>query len=152
MPDEAMFEAQIGKWVCIKKAKIEPGAEEMEKARILASIHDSMDRKIWEFIGKDFDLAVLDKIVNEITGAEYDEKKKVWTVKGRKSAEQIGEALAKCNSPSTTKQIPASANKHTVEIAKSYITRKVLDMLGVRLELDPGLVEKYLKDKAALKV
>ena len=145
--DEVKFEASIGKWVCIKKGKMEQGTDKIEAARVLASIHDSMDRKIWEFISDEINLEELDKIAYEITGAQYNEKKKKWELKGRKSEAQIAESLAKCNSPSTTKKMNLPNNKHALEIAKSYLTRKTLDLLGVRMELDPSIVEKYQKEK-----
>lgn len=141
------FEAEAGKWICIKKAKVDENTEDIEVARALASIHDSMDRKIWEFLGKEIDLEHLNKLAYEITGAEYNEKKKVWALKGRKSEAQIAEALAKCNSPSISKRMELPDNKHAKEIAKSYLTRTVLDLLGVRMELDPKLVEKFMGAK-----
>jgi len=150
MEDHILFDAQVGKWVCIKKIKIKPNTEPIEISRILASIHDSMDRKIWQYLEQEINLKELDEIAYEITGAQFDKKKKTYTVKGRKSEAQIAEALAKCNSPSTTKKITKSPNKHYLEIAKSYLTRKVLDLLGVRMELDPKLVEKFIETKSKL--
>lgn len=149
MPDSIEFTAQVGKWVCVKNQKIETDTTPLEIARSLASIHDSMDRKIWEFVGKEFPLEPLDKVAYEITGAEYNEKKKDWQLKGRKSEEQIAAALAKLNSPSTTAKLNAKTDSEK-ELKKSYITRRVLDLLGFRIELDPSVAEKYLKDLAAI--
>jgi predicted nucleotidyltransferase len=150
--DEIVFSAQVGKWVCIKKGKMEPGSGGMEVSRILASVHESMDRKIWEFLKDDFPLEALDKIAYEITDAEYNEKKKTWMLKGRVSEAQISQALAKLNSPGTTKRINEviQKTKNGPEIAKSYLSRKVIDLLGIRIELDPAVVEKYIKEKAQL--
>ena len=150
MEDHVLFDAQVGKWICIKKGKIDKDTADIEVSRVLASIHDSMDRKIWEYLGKEINLKELDEIAYEITGAQFDKKKKKYLVKGRKSEAQIAEALAKCNSPSTTKKMTKSPNKHYKEIAKSYLTRKVLDLLGVRMELDPKLVEKFVETKSKL--
>ena len=149
MEDSLKFEAQVGKWVCIKSHRADVNAP-LDTARALAGIHDSMDRKIWEFVGKEFPLEPLDKIVYEITGAEYNEKKKEWQLKGRKSEEQIATVLAKLNLPSTTAKMNAKTDSEK-EIKKAYVTRRVLDMLGFRLELDPKVAEKCLKDKALLK-
>jgi hypothetical protein len=145
--DEVVFSAQVGPWVCIKKQKVEPDTKKIEIARMLASIHDSMDKKVWHFLGEDFRLEELDKIAYEITGAQFDEKKKEWVVRGRTTEQQIAEALAKLNSPATTRQMNVGSARGK-EIAKSYLTRKVLDLLGFRLELDPKAVDKYLGEKA----
>ena len=152
MADEVKFEAQIGKWVCVKKQTILPGSM-MDAARILASIHDSMDRKTWEFLKEDIPLEKIDALVYEITGAEFNEKKKIWELKGRKSEAQIAEALAKCNSPTITKKMNEflPANKYAIEIAKSYLTRKTIDMLGIRIELDPEIAQKFMDEKIKLK-
>jgi hypothetical protein len=147
--DSVEFTAQVGKWVCVKKLSVAPNSNPVEVSRGLASIHDSMDRKIWEFIGREFPLEPLDKIVYEITGAEYNEKKKEWQLKGRKTEEQIAAALAKLNSPSTTAKLVAKTESEK-ELKKTYITRRTLDILGFRIELDPSMAEKYLKDRATL--
>jgi len=146
---EAVFTAEIDKWICVKKFKTEPNSSAIEVARGLASIHDSMDRKIWEYLGKEFDITKLDKIAYEITGAEYNEKKKTWELKGRKSEAQIAEALAKLSSPTTTRAIE-SQTTNGLEIQKAYLSRKVLDLLGIRLELDPKDVDKYLEERSKL--
>lgn len=151
--DEIIFSAQVGSWICIKKQKIEPDTPKLEVARILASIHDSMNRKTWEFLKDDFPLDELDKIAYEITGATFDEKKKEWSVKGRVTEAQLAECLAKLNNPSTGRRINELLNpptKNGPEIAKSYLSRKVIDLLGIRIELDPTTVEKYIKEKTQI--
>lgn len=149
MSDEIVFSAKVGPWICIKKQKIEQDIKNVEVSRTLASIHESMDRKIWEFLKQDFDLESLDRIAYEITGAVFDEKKKEWFLKGRISEQQITEALTKLRSPSTTKKI-TEQTKSGKEIAKAYLTRKVLELLGFNIELNPKTVDKYLEEKQKL--
>ena len=151
MTDEIVFSAQAGNWVCIKKQKVEPDTKKVEIARVLASIHESMDRKIWEYLKDDFPLEELDKIAYEITGAVYNEKKKDWLVEGRVGEQKLSEALAKLNNPTIGRRINdalASKTKNGPEIAKSYLSRKVIDLLGIRIELDLSIVEKYIKEKS----
>lgn len=149
---EILFSAEVKPWLCIKKQKIEEGTEKIEVSRALASIHNSMDRKIWEYLKDEFPLDELDKIAYDISGAQYYEKKKKYMVKGRLSEAQIATAMAKLSNPSTTKKINEviPKTKNGLEIAKSYISRKVLDLLGFRLELDPKIVEKYVNEKKKL--
>ena len=151
MAEEILFSAQVGNWVCIKKGKLEADSKKIEASRVLASIHESMDRKIWEFLKDDFPLEELDKIAYEITGAVYNEKKKDWLVEGRVSEERLSQALAKLSSPTTSRRINdvlMTKTKNGPEIAKSYLSRKVIDLLGIRIELDPSVVEKYIKEKS----
>lgn len=154
MAQEIVFSAEVGSWVCVKKHKVEPNTKKVEVSRALASIHDSMDRKIWEYLGEDFPLEQLDKIAYEISGAQFDAKKKEWLVKGKVSETQLSEVLAKLNNPRTSKKINEVLNPKTnngLEISKAYITRRVLDLLGFRIELDPKTVDKYLDEKAKSK-
>jgi len=151
MTDEILFSAQVGSWVCIKKGKLEADAKKVEVSRILASVHESMDRKIWDFLKEDFPLEELDKIAYEITGAAYNEKKKDWLVEGKVKEERLSQALAKLSSPTTSRRINdvlTTKTKNGPEIAKSYLSRKVIDLLGIRIELDPSIVEKYIKERA----
>ena len=148
--DHIIFDAKVKNWISIKKIKIKSDTEKAEISRILASIHDSMHRKIWDFLSEEIDLKELDEIAYEITGAQFDKKKKTYLVKGRKSEAQIAEALAKCNSPSTTKKITKSPNKYYLEIAKTYLTRKVIDLLGARIEINPKTIEKYMEQKTKI--
>ncbi len=148
--DEVRFEANIRGWVAIKKMKIDEDTPLIEASRILASIHDSLDRKIWEYLKEEIPTEKIDKKAYELTGATYDEKKKQWTVKGRKTEQQIAQVLAKCNSATALKGIKLPEVKQAKEIAKSYLTRKCLDLMGVRIELDPKLVEKYIEAKSKI--
>lgn len=153
MTDEIVFSAQVGNWVCIKKGKLEAGSKKVEASRILAGVHESMDRKIWDFLREDFPLEELDKIAYEVTGAVYNEKKKDWLVEGKATEERLSQALAKLSSPATSRRINdvlAAKTKNGPEIAKSYLSRKVIDLLGIRIELDPSVVEKYIKEKSQI--
>ena len=153
MTDEILFSAQVGNWVCIKKGKVEDNGKKIEASRVLASIHESMDRKIWEFLKDDFPLEELDKIAYEITGAVYNEKKKDWLVEGRATEQKLSQALAKLNNPGVGRRVNEllkPTTKNGPEIAKSYLSRKVIDLLGLRIELDPGIVEKYIKEKSQI--
>lgn len=153
MTNEVNFSAQVGSWVCIKKGKVEDNASKVEVSRILASVHESMDRKIWDFLKDDFPLEELDKIAYEVTGAAYNEKKKDWRVEGKVTEERLAMALAKLSSPATTRRINEALtikSKNGPEIAKSYLSRKVIDLLGIRIELDPSVVEKYIKEKSQI--
>ena len=48
------------------------------------------------------------------------------------------------NSPSVLKSVELPKNKFARNLAKSYLNRKVLDLLKFSVELDPKIVEKYI--------
>jgi len=145
--DKIEFFAQAGKWVVVKKLKVEPNTEPMWIARFLISVHETMDRKIWGFMAKDFDLEALDAIAGELCGAEKG--KKGWKLKGRLSEDRMNEILAKLKSVSVSKQINnVVPTKKGRVIAKSYVTRKTIDIMGFPLYPDTKDIEKYLNEKA----
>lgn len=148
--DQVVFDAKIGNWICIKKQKVKQDSPAIENARILASIHDSMDRKIWDFLGGEFDLEAIDKVAYDITEAQYNEKKKTWGIKGRISEDHINQSLAKLNSPSVLRGVELPKNKFARNLAKTYLNRKVLGILKFSIELDPKIVEKYINKKPKL--
>lgn len=135
--DEVSFIAQVGNWVVIKKQKIEKDTKKIEVARILASIRSTMEKKIWDFLGDDFDLAKLDALATEIVGE-----------KGKISEERMAGMLAKLNSPATGKRIGELAQtKSAREIAKMYLTNRVLELANLRISADPEVIEKYIGEK-----
>lgn len=144
MTDKIEFFAQYDKWVAVKKLKIEDH-EPIDVARFLASVHDTLDRKMWEFIGDEIPLDALDGIAYELTGATQKGKK--WVV-GRKSEDEVNAILASIKSPSTTRKLGEHVkNKELKKLAKIYLTRRVFELLGVALEPDPKLIEKYIGKK-----
>lgn len=145
--------ANVKNWVCIKKGKIDSKTEDVEISRILASIIDSIDKKSWDFLSKDFDLKNLEEIAAEITGATQD-KKGNYEIKGRVTDEMIAKSLAMVNNPSTTKKLSEkNVNVNSAkEISKAYLTSRVLDILKVRTKLDPKLIEKYAEETHKKKI
>ena len=152
--EQIQFSAKVKNWVCIKKGKVDAATPKIEVSRILASIINSIDKKIWNFLDEDFDLKNLDEIACEIVGAVPINKKGELGIKGKVSEQKIAESLAKVNNPSTTKKFSQknSETKNGKEICKAYLTYKVLELLKVRIRLDPKLVEKYEEETHKKKI
>lgn len=147
------FTAEVGNWIVVKKLKVDSNAPKIEVSRSLASIQQTIGKKMWDFMCDELPIHEYDKIAYGVSGAQYDEKKKDWLIKGKVSEQQMATALVKLSNPSITKQINEVTKNKTktgVELAKSYITVKVLDLLGVRISVDPKLIEKYVTEKAKL--
>lgn len=144
MANQIEFFAQYGKWIVVKKMKIE-NQPKIEVARFLASVHESIDRKMWEFLGDEIPLDALDEIAVEITGATKKGKKLV--VPGLNEKRTI-EIMVKLKSSGTARKVNRLVKgKELSELAKTYLTRRVLEMIGVSIEPSSKTIEKYITKK-----
>ncbi len=134
-----LFDAEVGKWVCIKKLSVDKNTEPIDIATVLFSIEESINKKVWDFLKQEFDLEKVDEYVKELVGP------------GRTSAKKIEEVLAKINSPSTGKFLKTiTPTKKGREILKIYLTRKALELMNFKLVPDKKLLEDYQKEKQLL--
>lgn len=144
-PDQVKFQAKIDDWVCIKKGKFDENTDDIQAAKLLASIYDSFNRKIWEYVGTEVDLEELDQIAYDVTGAEYDEDKDEYRIEGRVTNDQIAEAMQAVKS-----KVPRMIDIEHDElrqVAKTYVTRKVLDLLKIRIDPNPKKLKKFVEKK-----
>jgi hypothetical protein len=139
--DKIEFFAKVGNWVCIKRGDVKEGTTGPDITRVLTSIQNSIDRKKWEFLGDDLDLKYIDTIAHELVEG-----------KGRVNADKLSEILAKVNGPGVGRKIKEVAKtKAAAEVAKTYLTRVVLDLLKFRIDLDSKLIEKFINQQEKLK-
>lgn len=144
-PDQVKFQAKIGDWVCIKKGKFGEDTDDIQAAKLLASIYDSFNRKIWEYVDSEIDLEELDQIAYDVTGAEYDEDKEEYRIEGRVTNKQIAESMQ-----AVKNKVPRKIDIEHDElrqVAKTYVTRKVLDLLKIRIDPNPDKLKKFVKKK-----
>lgn len=142
MSNKIEFFAEYDKWIAVKKLDA-TDRRPIEVARFLSSVHESIDRKMWEFMGEEMSLEELDKIAYELTGAQ--QKKKKWKVP-RKSQDEINQIIAQLKSPSVTRKMGIK-NKELKTLAKVYLNRKVLELLGIGVEPETKKIEKYIEKK-----
>ncbi len=148
---EFFAEVPSQKWVVVKKMRVDDDTTPLEIARFLASVHSTLHNKMFYFLGKELALEELDRIAAEIVGAEWNQKKKMWQLKGRISESKINEVLAKLKSPSVSREIgKVVKGKRRQELAKLYVTRKVLDLMKFPLEPDPSVIEKAIEETRLL--
>lgn len=134
-----LFDAEVGKWVCIKKLSVDENTEPVEIAAALFSIGESINKKVWDFLKQEFDLEKVDEYVKELVG------------QGRTSGKKIEEVFAKINSPTTGKFLKTiTPTKKGREILKIYITRKALELMNFKFVPDKKLLEDYQKEKQLL--
>ncbi|WP_421077681.1 DUF2666 domain-containing protein [Methanothermococcus sp. Ax23] len=132
--EKIQFRAKKGKWFVVKKMDIDENTEDIEVARLLNSIDETINKKIIEFLP--FDVKKLEEIADEI----YQKKK------GRVKEEDIANALAKLKSPSTTRKLNSITElKEGKEILKIILNNIILERLGIKTRLDTKLIDKYME-------
>ena len=132
--EKIQFRAKKGKWFVVKKMDINENTKDIEIARLLNSIDETIYKKVYEFLP--FDLKKLEEIADEI----YQKKK------GRVKEEDIANALAKLKSPSTTRKLNSiTESKEGKEILKIILNNIKLERLGIKTRLDTKLIDKYME-------
>jgi len=128
MPEKVEFIGNYKGWKCYKGFDSLDGKEKLDIARLLLSIRESFNEKIFEYLGEGFDLNFIQEIVDSIV----------------KEEKTISRALYKAKSPTTTKKLSEIANiKEAKDIAKGILTEMVLEKLGIE-RLTPDVLDKYL--------
>ncbi|MFU8653353.1 DUF2666 domain-containing protein [Methanotorris formicicus] len=134
MENKIQFIAKHNSWFVVKKMNIDDKTEDIEIARLLSSIDETVLSKLPEYLP--FDMKKLEEIADEI----YQKKK------GRIKEEDIVNALMKLKSPSTTKKLGEITNsKEGKEILKIILNNIILERLGIKTRIDPKLIEKYME-------
>ena len=132
--EKIQFRAKKGKWFVVKKMDIDENTKDIDVARLLTTINETVQKKIYEFLP--FDLKKLEEIADEI----YQKKK------GRVKEEDITNALAKLKSPSTTRKLNSiTESKEGKEILKIILNNIILERLGIKTRLDTKLIDKYME-------
>lgn len=131
MPEKVEFIGNYKGWKCYKGFESLDGKEKLDIARLLLSIRESFNEKIFEYLGQGFDLNFIQNIVDSIV---RDEK-------------TISKALYKAKSPTTTKKLSEIANiKEAKDIAKGLLAEMILEKLGIE-RLTPDVLDNYLGQK-----
>lgn len=136
MEDKINFLAKHGKWIAAKKIDIDENTEKIDVARLLLSVRETVNTKIFEYLDDEFDLQKIDDIVSDIVPA------------GKLSEEKIAEIFKKLKSPSVTRKL--EGDKLKKEIAKQILTEKVLQKIKLRT-LDAKAIDKYIRKKEMVK-
>lgn len=132
MEDKINFLAKHGKWIAAKKIDIDENTEKIDVARLLLSVRETVNTKIFDYFDDEFDLQKIDDIVSDIVPA------------GKLSEEKIAEIFKKLKSPSVTRKL--EGDKLKKEIAKQILTEKVLQKIKLRT-LDAKTIDKYIRKK-----
>ena len=132
--DFIYFKAKKDKWFVVKKMKITDKTEDIEVSRLLNSIDETINKKVYEYLP--FDL----KEIEEIADTIYVKKK------GRVKEEDISKALSTLKSPATTRKLNSITDlKEGKAIAKIILTNIILERLGIITKLDTKLIDKYIE-------
>lgn len=136
MEDHISFSAKYKSWIVVKKMKVDENIEDIDVGRILLSIRDTIDGKIYELLQGDFDIEGLKKIVDEIVPS------------GKLNEEQMASALKTAKSPKATKMLKElTEEKLKLEVYKGLLVEMVVQKLNLSM-LALKSLDKYLDDKS----
>jgi len=131
IPEKVEFISNYKGWKCYKGFDATEGKDKLDIARLLLSIRESFNEKIFDYLGKEFNIKFIGEIVDSII---RDEK----TISG---------ALYKVKSPTTTKKLSEIVDlKEAKDITKGMLTEMVLQKLGIE-RLTPNVLDDYLGQK-----
>lgn len=131
IPEKVEFISNYKGWKCYKGFDATEGKDKLDIARLLLSIRESFNEKIFDYLGKEFNIKFIGEIVDSII---RDEK----TISG---------ALYKVKSPTTTKKLSEIVDlKEAKDITKGMLTEMVLQKLGIE-RLTPNILDDYLGQK-----
>lgn len=131
IPEKVEFISNYKGWKCYKGFDATEGRDKLDIARLLLSIRESFNEKIFDYLGQEFNIKFIGEIVDSII---RDEK----TISG---------ALYKVKSPTTTKKLSEIVDlKEAKDITKGMLTEMVLQKLGIE-RLTPNVLDDYLGQK-----
>ncbi|HRZ19912.1 MAG: DUF2666 family protein [Candidatus Methanofastidiosum sp.] len=131
IPEKVEFISNYKGWKCYKGFDATEGKDKLDIARLLLSIRESFNEKIFDYLGQEFNIKFIGEIVDSII---RDEK----TISG---------ALYKVKSPTTTKKLSEIVDlKEAKDITKGMLTEMVLQKLGIE-RLTPNVLDDYLGQK-----
>jgi len=131
IPEKVEFISNYKGWKCYKGFDSTETKDKLDIARLLLSIRESFNEKIFDYLGQEFNIKFIGEIVDSII---RDEK----TISG---------ALYKVKSPTTTKKLSEIVDlKEAKDITKGMLTEMVLQKLGIE-QLTPNVLDDYLGQK-----
>jgi 3-oxoacyl-ACP reductase-like protein len=135
MEDHINFSAKYKSWVVVKKMKVDEEIEDADVGRLLISIRETLDNKIFEYLGTEFDIAALEKAADDMVPS------------GRLKEEQIASVIKAVRSPKTTKMLKEfTEEKLKLEVYKQLFAEIVMQKLNIS-SLTTKALDKYLDDK-----
>lgn len=136
--DHVSFTAKYKGWIVAKKIEIDEAVEDIDVARLLISIRETFYNKIYDYLGKDFNISFIEQIADEIVPT------------GKLSEEKIASILAALKGGAVTRKLSEIADTPAKkEIAKAILVEKVLEKMKLA-ELTPKMVDKYIEERHAL--
>ncbi|HIP15977.1 MAG TPA: DUF2666 domain-containing protein [Methanothermococcus okinawensis] len=138
--ENIQFRVKKENWFVVKKMDIDENTEDIDIARMLISINETVDRKIIEYLP--FDMKKLEEIADEI-----------YKKKGKIKNEDIVEVIKKLKSPKITRRLrKITDSKEGVEILRIILNRIVLERLGIKTRIDTKLIDRYIEKARNLEI
>ncbi|MCC7569622.1 MAG: DUF2666 domain-containing protein [Candidatus Methanofastidiosa archaeon] len=132
MDNHVHFSAKHGSWIAVKKLTIDDVTTDLDIARTLISIRETLDAKIYQYLSKDFDIAALEAKIGEFVPS------------GRLNEEAMASALKEAKSPKMTKFLKTlTDDKNKLEVYKGLAVELTLARLKLS-GMDRKPLDKYI--------
>jgi len=135
MDDHITFSAKYKSWITVKKMKIDENTDDLDIARLLFSVRETVNNKIYPFLEEEFNVLALEEKVSEIVPS------------GKLKEEEIAAALKALKSPKTTRMLKEfTSDKNKLEVYKGLFSELVLRKLSMNMVSIKAL-DKYMNAK-----
>ena len=135
MDEHISFSAKHKSWIAVKKTSIDENTDDLDIARILISIRDSLDAKISQYLEGEFDIKALEEKAEEIVPA------------GRVNEAAMATALKEAKSPKMTKFLKElTDDKNKLEVYKGLMMEMVVSKLKLA-EINIKALDKFIDAK-----
>lgn len=135
MDEHISFSAKHKSWIAVKKTSIDENTDDLDIARILISIRESLDTKITQYLGGEFDIKALEEKAAEIVPS------------GRINEAAMATALKEAKSPKMTRFLKElTDDKNMLEVYKGLMMEMVVSKLKLA-QLNIKALDKFIDAK-----
>lgn len=135
MDEHISFSAKHKSWIAVKKTSIDENTDDLDIARILISIRDSLDTKILQYLEGEFDIKALEGKAAEIVPS------------GRANEAAMATALKDAKSPKMTRFLKElTDDKNKLEVYKGLMMEMVVSKLKLA-EINIKALDKFIDAK-----
>lgn len=133
--DHISFTAKHEDWITVKKEQINEKTKNIDIALILASIGETAERKVEEYLKKEFKLEKLDEVEDYVLEGNHDPK-----------IREMPEILENLISKETAEKLNnISENENVKIVLKSILTRRILKKFNFDVDIPREELNEYVK-------
>ncbi len=135
MDDHITFSAKYKSWITVKKTKVDENTDDLDVARLLFSVRETVNNKIYPFLEEEFNVSALEEKVDEMVPS------------GKLKGEEVTDVIKALRSPKTTRMLKEfTTDKNKLEVYKGLFSELVLRKLSMNMVSIKAL-DKYMNAK-----